>query len=400
MKIAIVTKGGLPIPNVQGGGVETLCTYFLKQNEIYQQLDITVFCIKNSEADSESKKYKKAKFVQLEYCGHNFLDKVRNRITKEYPLEYPYSYRKAAKIIDREQYDRIILENMPWQLPFFVKKFGDKVILHLHNDYINPQKDDEYQNKYKKNISHMHSIITVSEFIKKQIIQVVPEFKDKIHVLYNATDIDLYAKRADESEQLEFRKKLGINDTDFVFIYTGRLCDEKGVKELVQAFNLLCEKYRQIKLLVVGSVSYGSTVEDSYTQMLDRLIEDNKASIITTGFINYDEMYRYYSIADVQVIPSKWDEPFGLVAIEGMSQGLPIISTGSGGLSEILNDKNTIFVGKTKLKDELYDAMEYLINNPDKIKEMRTESIKIMRAHKEFGLEDYYKNFISLIMKK
>lgn len=397
LRVAIITKGGLPVPNVSGGGVETLITYLLKQNEIYKKMKITVFGIENAEALLETKKYSQTTFVQLKKQDRTLFDRVRARIFKDFPLECPYSFTKVKKIIDKEHYDRILIENSPWQFPYFSKKFGQKVYLHLHNDWVNGDVEKCYQKRYSKAINQCGGVWAISKYIADRIKTVKGVNKEKIKVYYNATDIRKYSRKIDANEKKQLKQKYVIKDDDFVVLYTGRICEEKGVLELVQAFKLLNDK--KIKLLVVGSVSYGETTNDDYTKKVKEEIgNDNR--IIETGFVDYKDVYKYYSIANIQVIPSLWQEPFGLVAIEGMASKLAIISTNSGGLNEIFEHNSGIVINKESgIVEQLANSIMLLKEDKRLRETIASNAYELVNNKGKYDLENYYQKLITLLEK-
>ena len=94
--------------------------------------------------------------------------------------------------------------------------------------------------------------------------------QEKVKTLYNATDIDMFSKKISNSEQIFLKNQLGIAENSIVILYSGRMCDEKGVLELIKAFVEVIEKNNDAVLLLVGSVSYGETTSDesvSYTHL-------------------------------------------------------------------------------------------------------------------------------------
>lgn len=394
MKIAIVTRGELPIPNVKGGGVETLITALIKENEKSNN-EMTVFSVYDEEAIEASKQYKKTKFVFLPFSERTIMDRIRARLLRDFPRESPLSFSKIAKIIEKEKFDKIVIEHSPWQFPFFVKKFGKKVSLHLHNDWINNNWSGNYAKRLRKAINDSNGVITISKFLEKRIMTLGKINSKKINLLYNATDVQLFSKVLDIKEKEKLKKELGFSGDDIVLIYSGRLCREKGVLELINAFNK--QNSSKLKLLIVGSVSFGKTTYDEYTDSLAKIIEKNSDRIKTTGYVAYEEMYRYYAIADIQVIPSVWEEPFGLVAIEGMCQGLPIICTNSGGLPEVVDDSCSIIIDMKKINLQLPLEIEKLTNDFMLRKNLGENSRKRVLQHREYCYKEFYNKFIELI---
>ena len=118
--------------------------------------------------------------------------------------------------------------------------------------------------------------------------------------------------------------------------------------------------------------------------------------IIFTGYVNNEELYKYQQIADIQVIPSLCEEAAGLVAIEGMCAGLPLIVTRSGGLVEYVNEKCAMIVSKEAVVQNLMDA---IVQAGTDIKwRMRASRESLLQAEK-FTEDKFYKNLVSLVSK-
>lgn len=396
MKIAIVTSGGLPVPNVKGGGAQTLITAILDQNEIQGKHEFVVYSSYDENAESVAKKYKKSEFVFLENTDRTLMDRVRGRITKNYPLESPISFTTIAKSIAKKRCDKVIVEHTPGQFPFFVKKFGTKTYCHLHNDWLKSESEKNYIKRMRKAINKSGGMITVSDYIKECVLSIGGVEEEKVNILYNATNVGLFSQKASSVEKESIKARLSIPEDSIVILYSGRMCQDKGVHELIEAFIQVSKKKKNIVLLLVGSVSYGETTNDDYTKKIkEYMIQYN--NIIETGFVEYKDMHKYYSIADIQVIPSKWEEPFGLVAIEGMAQGLPIISTNSGGLVEILDHNCAMIIDKENEIKELESTMLYLVNNEKERIKLGQRARKKLEQHKEYTYEEYYNKFLEII---
>ena len=108
-------------------------------------------------------------------------------------------------------------------------------------------------------------------------------------------------------------------------------------------------------------------------------------------------MYKIQNIADIAVVPSMFEELFGLVVVENMSSGLPLIVTNSGGMPEIVDKECAFIIDRDEnLIRNLKEKLDYLVENP-KIREK-------MGAHgkeraKQFGMEEYLNNFYDLMQK-
>jgi glycosyltransferase involved in cell wall biosynthesis len=133
-----------------------------------------------------------------------------------------------------------------------------------------------------------------------------------------------------KGDLLELRSELGLSINDFVFIYVGRIVRDKGIIELVKAFESilnLCGS--NCKLLLVGSYKNESDLIDTSTLSLIR----NNPCIITTGFS--PNVKQYYAVSDCLVFPS-YREGFPNVVLEAGAMGLPSIVTDISGCNEII----------------------------------------------------------------
>lgn len=388
MNIAILSNGSLPVPSVKGGGVETLITRFIEQNEIKKEHTITVFSIDDIEAESEAKKFINTKIIYMSKTKRSFTDRLRYRLFGKYPINSPYSYKKAVKYIKNNNFDKVIIENTTWPIEYCAKTFGDKLYVHLHNDWINNDCSEREIKHFRQNISKLNKVIVVSNFMKKRVINAGIQ-EEKVRVLYNCTDIVKY--KTDENVERDIRTKYGIARDKKVILYIGRLCEEKGVRELIEAFKRI--EYNNIVLMIVGKMEK----DDPYSREIQELAEQCDNRVIFTGYVDNKRIYEIYSVTQFQVIPSIWEEPFGLVAIEALYRGIPVICTNSGGLTEIVDDECGIIVEKNDdIVTNLTVAMNRLLD--DKIFCKFIEGVKeFAKKENRFNENNYYANFTNIL---
>lgn len=155
------------------------------------------------------------------------------------------------------------------------------------------------------------------------------------------------------------RRSYGLTDQEIVFSFMGRINRDKGIYELLEAFNRLLNKYNHIKLVLIGN-SEGIT-EKSMNSYSNIKIGDN---LILYGFTK--EPYNALQITDVFCLPS-YREGFGMSAIEAASLQLPVICSDAYGLADSFVDGETGLKCKVKNVDSLYNAMESYIEHPDQI---------------------------------
>ena len=217
---------------------------------------------------------------------------------------------------------------------------------------------------------------------------IAPTTEKKCITVYNAIDI-LKFKNASPAKREDF----GLSKNDFILVFSGRIREEKGILQLILALNKLHE-YPNIKLLVVGANAYEKDMHK--TSLMKKIEEESKSiknSIISTGFLNYDNIPSLLKMADVAIVPSMWEEPFGLTVVEAMAAGLPLITTRSGGIPEICEGVATL-VQRDNIVDNLADAILDLYNHPEKRKEMSKASLE---RSKLFDKEIYAKKFFEAL---
>src|SRR5690606_39801803 len=163
-----------------------------------------------------------------------------------------------------------------------------------------------------------------------------------------------------------------INNNDTVLLYVGRIVKDKGINELVTAFNNIIDD--SLKLILVGGVHKN----DPISKTSKEIIETNnriKAVGIKRNVIDY------YAIADVFVFPS-YREGFPNVLLEACSMGLPCVVTNINGNNEIIQDGINGLIVEPRDAKGLEIAIRNIINssiNSDNIKQQNRE--KIGRAH-------------------
>ncbi|KGM46289.1 hypothetical protein NP83_01070, partial [Neobacillus niacini] len=164
---------------------------------------------------------------------------------------------------------------------------------------------------------------------------------------------------------------LGISNNK-VLLYVGRLVEIKGVHHILEAMPDLIKADPSIRLIIAGS----PTEQKTYSDYLRNLAEDVKDHVVFTSFIPNDKVQELFQISDLLVVPSAQNEAFGLVNLEAMSTGTPVIATKSGGMPEIIDHGITgLLIDPSNVREELTKHIINLLSNPRKIQQMGKESV-------------------------
>ena len=389
MKIAILTSGILPVPATKGGAVENLTDFYLEYNNNHHLHDITIYSV----ADKTAMHHPALQALVNHYV---FIDvnslkakiakrffHVLHRKQEYYHYTIEYYLHEAIKHIKKQNFDVILIENRP-AYALKLKRFTNaKIVYHLHNE------------KLHSNTFQCHEIydsatliLTVSDYIKSRVLSINPT-DTKTRTIYNG--INLAAFNSNYTSIIT-RKDLNLSSDDFVMLFSGRVTQEKGIMELIEAMNLLHD-LPHIKLLVIGSSFYGNANnKNDFAKALNDKASPVRDRITFTGFIPYEQMPNYLQIADIAVIPSVWDDPFPTTVLEAEAMGLPIISTRRGGIPEEVTDECAILLDTDEnFIKNLAQTIRYLY---EKRKQM---SIASLERSKAFDKEMYAKNFFDAL---
>ena len=397
-RLAIIPPSDSPIPAIDGGAIETLTTYFLEENEKNPTFLIDVYCLENVKLNDVN--YKFTNILQVPKPFALKLNKLffslLNKIYSFFKIDKAFFYfdKQVAKYINYHMnYDYILVENNMNVFEYICRyrNGSEKLFFHLHNDILNsPYKSERLcRLVYDKS----EKIFCASDYLYERFNSFVGinELK-KIKLLTNCIDFNLF-KFSDEVKVNYLKKSFGIGTNDFVILYSGRITPEKGVLELVQAISMI-EKKVNLKCVIIGDSWFGTKTESNYLSRIKDITKgDNR--YIFVGRVAYDEINLYYQIADLTVIPSKWEEPFGMVALESLAMGCPILIAEKGGLKSIPNTKCGFIIDESKgLTKGIYDSLKYIINiYPTISYSLKNEAIN--RAHSNYyGTGKYFELFV------
>ncbi len=179
----------------------------------------------------------------------------------------------------------------------------------------------------------------------------------------------VFAREKRKDERKRIRQKLGLQETDVLFLFAGAIRPEKGVDYLARAFARLSDEYAHVYLAIAGGTKlwieagwlYGKTLEATEKQVLDTLapaIARGRAHVL--GIVPPLEIDAYYAASDIFVLPSMFQETFGLVLLEAFSAGLPVIAFRSGGIPELVQDRGNGILVPQGDEEALYQSMREL----------------------------------------
>jgi len=155
---------------------------------------------------------------------------------------------------------------------------------------------------------------------------------DKVRVIPNGADPARLRCRDSAKELAEFRGRWA-RPEERIVLFIGRLAREKGVEVLIDAMPEVLASHPLAKLVVAGGGWYGHLRERAQARGLG-------GKVVFAGFVPEEDLPRLYAVAEVAVYPSLY-EPFGIVALEAMAAGVPVVTSDTGGLREVVRHGET-----------------------------------------------------------
>jgi len=373
-KIAVITAGVFPVPPVEGGAVENLLYTFIKSNEITNDYKLTVYSLNSSKLSIQKEQFKNVQFVFVnrDEIVYKIGRGIRFLLNKLRPtmVGNQFIYEVLRKQKNFNSFDSVLIENQPSFAKFIRKITNKPIILHLHNDSLYAGIKNA-----EKVLSNVDLVLAVSNYVKKRV-ETVSCSTCRVDTVYNGININRFTNTFSESTREKYRNHWGFTPEDKVIIYAGRLQAHKGVKLLIESF-LKLNANSNAKLLIVGGSEFGNSKKSKFIKEIQKISIVHKSNIRFTGYVDYSEIHKLFSIADFAVLPSLCEEAFPLTALEALASGLPVILTDSGGMPEAVNDKCGIVVKRgVNAEENLIKAMNNLLENPKLLSNMAVEARK------------------------
>ncbi|MBW2183219.1 MAG: glycosyltransferase [Deltaproteobacteria bacterium] len=213
-------------------------------------------------------------------------------------------------------------------------------------------------------VKHSDHIVVSSHREKVEMVWSYNASSEKISVIPCGVDPDLFIPR----DALQSKVHLNLHPKRFI-LFVGRIDPVKGIDTLLKAMALVKNKLtngKGVNLLIIGGdIDNSDYSKDSELQRLKQLTErlDLKNSVTFLGAQRQDQLPYFYSASELCVLPSRY-ESFGMVALEAMACGTPVIASKVGGLTSFIQDEITGFLVPEEDENSLAEKILILLNNP------------------------------------
>ncbi|MBP1932981.1 glycosyltransferase family 4 protein [Ammoniphilus resinae] len=369
MKILMIAPDAFPVSSNTGGSVEISMYQIGKR--VAENDHVTIVSRK---AKGLPSKQKNGRFTIIRFTpGPNYLNKVI----------------KTAK---RKNWDIIQVDNRPRYIPLLRQHLpNSRLVLNLHSLTFMSRLSRQQQEQVVRMAT---AIICNSGFIRNQYQRMFPGYSKKFHKIYLGTDLSRFHPPSKQERRKEL-ERFGLNSA-FHILNVGRVIPGKGVHVLVKAAGIVRKKYPNIRLLVIGPLK-----KSAYAGNLLRQARKAKLDMKIIGPQKPSMIHRVYWLGEIFVCPTQMPEAFGLVNVEAMASGLPVIASGRGGVKEILSGSRGILVENYRSAKAFAKAIQKLIKSPRKAKKLGVKGRNFVKGRFSWNKSaSEYRDFYKKIRKK
>ena len=282
-----------------------------------------------------------------------FSSKVRGRL-KQHDLPYYEYYLKLVKPFLKKFNPDIIIGFNDFSVSSEIKSIlpDAQIIIYLQNEHRRLRQSEIHLNK---NLDATDQIWGVSDYISHATQTDFPRAANKVLTLYNGVDNEMFSPRDNNLQSSDLNEPIRV-------IYVGRTDATKGTDLVPRAVSQLKSEGENVELTVAGSTwFYDHDRQNARPYIRELRAALDAAGATYLGHVARADLPAILRQADVACVPSRFNEPFGLTALEGMASGCAMIVSNRGGLPEFCAGAAQII--EPDAPDEFTDALRQLVQN-------------------------------------
>lgn len=289
--------------------------------------------------------------------------------------------------------DLIQVHNAPEYLPWLRQRFPHtKLVLFAHNPLARDEAGLDAIG------GRADGLVFVSDALRRRFASDHPDAVVRTAVVHNAVDTDLFSPdRRHEPATARVADVYG-SPTGPTLLFAGRPLEQKGIGHLIDAMPRVRRAMPGVRLVVAGSAGYGADFEpaDAWFAALRRRAKRLGDAVRFVGYVDHERMPAFYAAADLTVVPSLWEEPFGKVVAESMATATPVLASDRGGIPEIVTDGlDGVLIGGPDDPRRLADAVIDLLSDTTRLEAMaeagrRTAATRFSIPARVAALRSFY----------
>lgn len=268
---------------------------------------------------------------------------------------------QIAQELSHEGCDVVHVHNFPQFVPVMRQHNPRaRIALHMHCEWAS-QLD---RRMTEPRLEQADWVIGCSQYITQRVAESYPRLASRCRAVYGGVDADCFTPPLDRPFSKPYR-----------LLFVGRVSPEKGVHVLLKAYDRIVQSLPDVHLDIVGPASVPPPefiiplsdnpkvaalephFQDGYRARLQSLVPpDKQEQVRFLDHLPHQELAEHYRHADLVIVPSVWDEPFGLPVVEAMACGRPVVATRSGGIAELVEHGRTGMLVEPDDADALAEA--------------------------------------------
>ena len=281
-----------------------------------------------------------------------------------YIFNYIKACKKLKKIIENDEIDIVHCNTIAVLEGIYLKKHSNIFLIsHVHEMLEKPRLIAKIL--YHLNLKYCDSMIVVSNSVKKHILSLVKDKKNKISVIHNGIDdCSLIQKN-----KKEFCDLYNIPYDSIIIAFVGRINAIKGYNDFVDALDKVTLHNRKVYGVVIGDAFSGQ--EWRVEELKNKILKLNNSNIMYCGFIN--NIKEYYGSFDLLILPSVGMDSFPTVVLEAMSCSVPCVAYNCGGVVEMIKDGYNGYIISQGDVIALTNKIDELVRN-NELKELKNNA--------------------------
>jgi glycosyltransferase involved in cell wall biosynthesis len=267
-------------------------------------------------------------------------------ITDPHPRNYPHAWtfkqlstsqlraymeyygELTEKVIHEFRPDAIECQHI-WIMDYVLGKKGyDYISVAHHSDQLGFRYDRRMRKYARRAARHASYIFAISESVREEVLELYPVDPERVVVLPNGYDQEVFTRKAVDRGGLLDRFDLGRHRNTPIITFAGKISRTKGIDYLLRA-NRLIQRQREVAVVVFGA----GDLEDVMSGIPERAYD--MKNVIMMGHQTPEVLAAFHNIARLSVLPSR-SEGFGIAALEAMGCGIPMVATRTGGLARLV----------------------------------------------------------------
>ncbi|HEY8391438.1 MAG TPA: glycosyltransferase family 4 protein [Capillibacterium sp.] len=218
-------------------------------------------------------------------------------------------------------------------------------------------------------------VICCSRYMFNELQQIFKLPGDKLRIIPNGVYPEAFRRHAGDLGAI--RRRYAADDEQIVF-YVGRLVFEKGLDLLLDAAPRILARREKVKFIIAGKGPYAEHLHKRARQL------GLYHKFYFTGYLDDATRNALFQAADVAVFPSFY-EPFGIVALEAMAAGTPVVVTDTGGLGEVVHHGRNGLKAFPNNPESLADNILWVLTYPEQAKALREQAFRDLKAEYNWG---------------